>query len=211
MAVRIIDGDCLASLAALPAGIAQTCVTSPRNSGQFRKGVHAYRQQQPHWSREWLVMEYETKARSTGDIAREIGCTDCNVLFWLRKHGIPRRSVSAARALKHWGATGEANPMHGKVGASNPRYVDGTSPERQRMYAQGEGRAFLRAIYARDKYRCVRCGASKAGPRSLHVHHLAPWAGNPSLRFAAANAVTLCRLCHHWVHSKANGAREFLR
>lgn len=210
--ISILEGDALATLQTLPAGTFQTCVTSPRKAnGQFSKGVHAYRKPLPHWQREWLVEEYLGKSRSAGDIARDVGCTESNVLFWLRKHDIPRRSVSQARAIKHWGAGGASNPMHGKRGAANPRYVDGSSPERQRMYVRGEGRAFLRAIYARDGYRCVRCGAGKGGPRSLHVHHIAPWASNPALRFDQANAVTLCRACHHWVHSKANARREFLR
>lgn len=197
MGVTVLEGDALATL---------------RNArGQFRKGIHAYRQPQPHWQREWLEREYVHNARSSSDIANDIGCTDSNVLFWLRKHGIPRRSVGAARAVKHWGVSGARNPMHGKRGAANPRYIDGSSPERQRLYVRGEGRAFLRAIYARDGYRCVRCGGAKTGPRSLHVHHIAPWAGNPAMRFDPQNAITLCRSCHEWVHSKANTRREFLR
>jgi hypothetical protein len=195
---RVIEGDCLATLRTLP-------------DGRFRKGIHAYRQPRPHWRREWLLLEYVTKQKSAGDIAADIGCTEANVLFWLRKHDIARRTIAQARKAKRWGPSGEANPMHGKTGAANPRYVDGSSPERQRMYAQGVGRAFLRAIYARDSYRCVRCGAGKTAPRSLHAHHIAPWADNPALRFDANNAVTLCRPCHHWVHSNANSAREFLR
>ena len=39
--------------------------------------------------------------------------------------------------MKHWGAVGAANPMFGRTGALNPRYVDGSSPERQRGYVQG--------------------------------------------------------------------------
>lgn len=212
MSARIITGDCLATLRTLPGGAAQCCVTSLREeSGRFRKGVHSYRLPQPHWRREWLVTEYVVKKRSTGDIAAEIGCTGSNVTFWLRKHGITRRTVSQARNLKHWGAVGEANPMHGKTGAANPRFVDGSSPERQRMYARGEGRKFLQDVFARDGYRCVRCSAPKQGARSLHVHHLAPWAGNVALRFDATNVVAVCRTCHQWIHSKANAMREYLR
>lgn len=197
MGVTVIEGDCLATL------------RTP--DGRFKTGVHAYRTQQPHWSRDWLVAKYVTKARSAGDIAASIGCTESNVLFWLRKHNIARRSISEARGVKRWGASGADNPMHGKTGAANPRYVDGSAPERQRLYARGDGRAFLRAVYARDGYRCVRCRAPKTGPRTLHAHHLAPWAGNDALRFDMTNAVTLCRHCHQWVHSKANAFREYLR
>lgn len=181
------------------------------SGGRFKPGAHAWREPKPHWRRDWLVREYIELKRSAGDIAADIGCTDSNVLFWLKKHDIPRRSVSDARALKKWGSVGAANPMYGKTGAANPRYVDGSSPERQRLYVQSEGRAFLQAIYRRDGFQCVRCSAPKTAPKSLHVHHLKPWAGNPSLRFDAGNAVTLCRTCHSWVHSNANADREYIK
>jgi len=176
---------------------------------EFKPGQH-WRARQPHWERAWLVREYIELDRSTGEIAAQIGTTDANVLYWLKKHGIPRRSVSGARAIKKWAATGSANGMHGRTGALNPRYVDGSSPERQRLYGRGDGRAFLRRIYARDNFCCQRCSALSTGPRSLHAHHIRPWAGNPSLRFDDDNAVTLCRACHAWVHSKANLERAYL-
>jgi 5-methylcytosine-specific restriction endonuclease McrA len=179
------------------------------SQGHFVKGTH-WRERKPHWDAEWLRTQYVSSGRSTGDIAAECGCTDANILYWLARHGIPRRNVAEARALKHWGASGEANPMHGKTGAANPRYVDGSSPERQRLYAQGQGKAFIREILARDGYRCQRCSAPKTTPKSLHVHHVKPWAGNEQLRFDSKNAVTLCRDCHSWVHSRANADREFM-
>lgn len=178
-------------------------------NGQFLKDTH-WRPEAPHWNAEWLREQYVALGRSAGDIATEVGTTDAAIFYWLKKHSIPRRSVAQARALKHWGVTGEENPMYGKTGEANPRYVDGSSPERQRLYAQGHGREFLRLVLARDGYRCRRCGAGKTAPRSLHVHHIKPWAGNEALRFDADNAVTLCRDCHGWVHSRANADREFL-
>lgn len=153
---------------------------------------------------------YIGNRRSCGEIARDIGCTEANVIFWLRKHDIPRRTIAEARAVKHWGATGVANPMFGKTGALNPRFVDGGSPERQKMYARCEGKEFIRAILARDGFRCRRCSSKSTGPRTLHVHHLRPWAGNPTLRFDPLNVVTLCQRCHHWVHSKSNTGKEFI-
>lgn len=177
--------------------------------GRFVKGTH-WRRRKPHWDAVWLHEQYITLGRSTGDLAAECACTDGNILYWLGRHRIPRRGVSAARALKHWGVSGEANPMHGKTGAANPRYVDGSSPERQRLYVQGAGKAFLRDVLKRDGYHCKRCDAPKSVPKSLHVHHIKPWAGNEALRFDPTNAVALCRPCHSWVHSRANNNREFL-
>lgn len=179
-------------------------------NGQFRKGVHAYRQSRPHWDRLWLESRYVGLNMSAESIAVEAECTENNILFWLEKHQIPRRSMSEVRAIKYWGVSGEANPMFGKTGIANPRYVDGSSPERQRRYSQADGREFIKAVYKRDDYRCVKCSAPKAGPKTLHAHHILPWAGNPDLRFDLSNTVTLCRTCHHWVHSRENTAKEFL-
>lgn len=191
LTVTILTGDCMARLREIP------------------ERRH-WRAPKPHWQKEWLEREYVGKGRSAAEIAADCGCVENNILYWLDKHGIPRRTVSQARALKHWGMSGPANPMYGKTGEANPRFVDGGSPERQRLYVRGEGREFLDGILARDGFRCVRCGAGSTGPRSLHVHHLKPWAGNPALRFDKANVVTLCGACHRWVHSRKNTEREYL-
>ncbi len=179
-------------------------------TGRFRPGVHAYRAPKLHWDRAWLEREYSEKGRSASEIAAVAGCNENNILFWLQKHSIHRRAISQVRALKHWGLSGAANPMFRKFGRLNPNYVDGRTPERQRQYGRSKGKEFLRAVFARDKDRCVRCGACRAGPRSLHAHHIKPWDAAPKLRFDLANAVTLCRGCHRWVHSKKNVAREYL-
>jgi hypothetical protein len=181
----------------------------PDSNGRFQKGEH-WREPRPHWDEAWLRERYEVREMSSAEIAEEAGCTDGGILYWLAKHGIPRRSTSEARAAKHWGVTGENNPMHGRTGESNPNYKDGSSPLRQRMYARGEGNAFLRQILKRDGYRCRKCGEPKRGRKSLHVHHIRPWAGNPALRFDAENVVTLCRPCHSWVHSRDNSDGDYL-
>jgi hypothetical protein len=177
--------------------------------GRFVAGTH-WRPHRQHWDAEWLRARYVAEEMSAAEIAVSAGCTEGNIYYWLDKHEIPRRSISAARAVKYWGASGDANPMHGRTGALNPRYVDGGSPERQRLYAQGVGKAFLRSVLLRDGYECRMCGVGNTGRRSLHVHHIRPWAGNPSCRFDNANVVTLCQACHSWVHSKSNSEGVYL-
>lgn len=105
---------------------------------------------------------------------------------------------------------GNRNGMSGRTGQSNPNYKDGSSPKRQSLYASGAVKDIIRKVYARDSYRCVRCGAEKSKPKSLHAHHIKSWAGNPELRFELSNFVTLCRDCHSWVHSRANQERDYL-
>lgn len=178
-------------------------------NGRFVAGTH-WRRRKPHWDKAWLEKEYVTNLRSSADIAAEVGCKENNIHFWLAKHSIPRRSTSEVRSIKHWGIVGPANPMYGKRGPLCRTYIDGSSHERQTLLSRSEGRQFTRSVLARDNFKCVRCGAINTGKRSLHAHHLKPWAGNKELRFDLSNAVILCRKCHLWVHSKANAAREYL-
>lgn len=180
-----------------------------RPKGRFIKGTH-WRPEKPWWNREWLYNEYVNKKRSSYEIATEYGCISPNILKWLRKHNIPIRSTSEARAIKYWGSSGPANGMYGRRGAAHHSYKDGSSPERYIMFARSEGKEFLKSVYKRDGYKCRRCGKPKTVPKSIHAHHIKPWAGNPELRFDIDNAVTLCRSCHEWVHSNDNLLKEWL-
>jgi transposase-like protein len=125
------------------------------NKGQFKKGHH-WRQAQPFRDKAWLTREYAQLGRSTGDIAAQFGVTDAAVLFWLRKHGIPRRSISQARKLKRWGAVGADNPMWNRKGELNPNWKGGVTPERQAFYASAEWKRVCRVVWKRDKATCQR-------------------------------------------------------
>jgi hypothetical protein len=178
-------------------------------STEFKPGQH-WRKPTPFRDEEWLKKNYVDLQRSAGEIATDFGVTDAAVIFWLKKHGIPRRTIAEARAIKHWGLTGSENPMHGKFGPLNHNYVDGSSPERSRMYARSEGKEFLRTALRIGGYKCAKCEAGQAKANPLQVHHLKAWAGNPSLRFDLSNVAVLCRKCHLFVHSKKNINREFI-
>lgn len=86
-------------------------------NGQFIKGAH-WRPKAPHWEAAWLREQYVELGRSTGDIAAEAKTTDAAILYWLKKHGIPRRSVAQARAIKHWTVT--TKPFKGAHFATFP-------------------------------------------------------------------------------------------
>lgn len=120
-----------------------------------------------------------------------------------------QRLSEKASVPKPW-LRGEANWMFNRRGKDCPTFVSGSTPERQREYARGEGKEFLRQILERDNYTCKRCGAGNTGRRSLHVHHVKSWAGNEDLRFDASNVVLLCRSCHEWVHSNKNTSKDWL-
>lgn len=183
--------------------------SSRDKSGRFRKGTH-WRPHAIFRERPYLVEQYVEKKRSAKDIAVEHGVTENAILFWLTKLKIQRRTMVEVRSVKHWGLPGAANPMFGRCGSDNPRWIDGSSPERQRLYARSFWRELVLAVYKRDGFKCVRCGKSRAADRRLHAHHVRPWAGNPDARFDLANILTVCQPCHNWIHSRKNRARELL-
>jgi hypothetical protein len=175
---------------------------------EFKPGQH-WRKPQAFRDKDWLEREYVQNRRSCGDIAREFGVTDESVIYWLRKHDIPRRSVAEARAVKHWGSPGPANGMYGKRGAQVPNWQGGISPLRQAFYSSGDWKRAARIVGARDKGICRRCGKGPLGRWDSHIHHVIPF-GIESCRADPDNLVTLCRECHAFVHSKANVDREFI-
>lgn len=126
-----------------------------------------------------------------------------------KKHSAETRAVLSIKAsVPKPYLRGSANGMFGRTGEQNPRYVDGSSPERQRAYASAEWRRVQRIVRARDGFKCRSCGAEKNGGRSLHLHHFIPWAGNPESRFVPGNIVTLCASCHRAAHGKGGEANE---
>lgn len=183
---------------------------SSRNSRSEGLRPAKRREPKPYWSEDWLRREYVDQKRSAFDIAKECGGGETNVLYFLSKHNISRRSMVEIRKIKKWGLSGKANGMFGRCGDKNPRWIDGSSPERQTMYARSFWKELVRTVYARDGYKCLRCGSAHTMSNRLHAHHVKSWAGNPDARFDLSNILTLCKLCHNWVHSKKNTKREYL-
>lgn len=189
-------------------GMAKT----PRDKkGQFTKGTH-WRTATPIREREWLYEQYVTLKRASGDIAKDFGYTDSAVLFWLKKHGIPRRTTREIRQIKHWGTSGSDNPMWNKKGELNPRWKGGITPERQSFYLSSEWKSACSGVWKRDNATCQRCGVHKADSPDIpfHIHHIESFA-IVEKRADTKNLILLCEICHHWVHSKKNTKKEFLR
>ena len=160
--------------------------------------------------RDWLSQQYIQQKQSAADMAREAGCSGNTILNWLERFQIPRRSISETRTVKHWGASGEDNPMYGLCGADNPNWRGGSTPERQAFYASIEWCKVAQKVWRRDKGMCQRCHARQAGNRAMHIHHIAPFRVK-KLRCKLDNLILLCQECHHWVHSKSNVEGMFVK
>jgi 5-methylcytosine-specific restriction protein A len=177
-------------------------------STEFKKGEH-WRSEQPFWDRDWLLDEYLTKGHSSHEIAESFGVTEGAILFWMRKHGIKRRTISEVRKVKHWGADGCKNPMFGKLGKQNPHYKHGLTPERQSLYSKNEWKQVCKIVRERDKNVCKKCGIHISG-RNKHIHHIKPFKSDISERTNPENLITVCSKCHGFIHSKNNINHELL-
>ena len=182
-----------------------------KNSGQFKKGQH-WREHVVFREKDWLIENYVLKKRSTGEIAQEFGVTDAAILFWLRKHGIQRRTVSEARDIKHWGLSGPDNPMWNRLGELNPRWLGGVTAERQAFYASQEWKSACSEVWKRDKETCQRCGLVHADDPCVpfHIHHVTSFSVK-ELRAEVSNLLLVCEPCHQWIHSRRNVNREYLQ
>ena len=182
-----------------------------KNSGQFKKGQH-WREHVVYREKDWLIENYDLKKRSAGEIAAEFSVTDAAILFWLRKHGIQRRTVSEARGFKHWGLSGSDNPMWNRLGELSPRWLGGVTAERQAFYASQEWKSVCSEVWKRDKATCQRCGLVRDTDLGIpfHIHHVTSFAAK-ALRAEASNLLLVCEPCHHWIHSRRNVNREYLQ
>ena len=177
-------------------------------STEFQKGHH-WRDVKPYWEKKWLEWQYADLGKSAKEIADEQGCGENNILFFLRKHQIRRRTMAQVRATKHWGAKGNANAMYGKTGAENPNWKGGVTPERQAFYCSHEWTSAVGIVWKRAKHRCQRCGRHSSPTGDFHIHHIVSFAV-PELRCEPTNLALLCPPCHWWVHSKANIEGDFI-
>ena len=85
-----------------------------------------------------------------------------------------------------------------KLGKNNPNWKGGISSSNQVIRRSLEYKLWREAVFKRDNYVCIWCGArSKKGKSAyLNVDHIKPFADYPELRFAIDNGRTLCMDCH---------------
>jgi hypothetical protein len=63
----------------------------------------------------------------------------------------------------------------------------------RRIRASTKLQEWRKAVFARDKYTCQKCGARNC---YLQAHHIKQFAYHPELRFEVSNGQTLCKPCH---------------
>lgn len=124
----------------------------------------------------------------------------------IRAATIARGGVPYLRNGVHW--------LTGQPPSANGRWKGGATPERQAFYRSPEWKAACKAVWARADAKCERCGKDhrdrdrRTEPK-FHIHHIVSFQVR-ELRAEPSNLALLCRPCHLFVHSNANGEREFL-
>lgn len=78
------------------------------------------------------------------------------------------------------------------MGANNPRWRGGITPENARIRASNDYKVWRLAVFTRDNFTCQDCGSGK----SLNADHIRPFAFFPELRLDVNNGRTLCEPCH---------------
>lgn len=113
-------------------------------------------------------------------------CADCGA-------ELPSRQARRCRACER------KNPAGGPGrGADHHFWRGGTSSERKLIYASREYKAWRNAVFTRDDYTCVLCGARSAAgaPVELEADHIIPWSERRDLLYDVSNGRTLCVPCH---------------
>lgn len=72
--------------------------------------------------------------------------------------------------------------------------------------------AWRKAVFERDGYKCVFCGAKNGNGKTvvLHADHIKPYARFPDLRLDVSNGRTLCKPCHKSTPTYGGGSRAVL-
>ena len=136
----------------------------------------------------YLKYLYINKKLSTTQIGKIIGCSCQNIWEHLVRFQIKLRTKSSSKL-------GILNPMYGRCGRKNPRYI----PNLIRKYPRKFNIKLKEQIRKRDNYTCVNCGIKeKDYRRNLDIHHK----DHNKYNLNTNNLVTLCQACHRAITNK---------
>lgn len=129
-------------------------------------------------------------------------CKSCAMKIATKGRRPSQASLDALRLAR----VGQPGPFRGqkRPEISGPKchlWRGGVTTEHERIRKSVEYKAWRRAVFERDGFRCVGCGA--VGGR-LNADHIKSFARFPALRFDVSNGRTLCVPCHKKTDSYLN-------
>jgi len=80
-------------------------------------------------------------------------------------------------------------------GEKNPHWIDGRTPEYERVRHSEQMKQWRFYIFKRDNFTCQKCGVKGDG-KNIEAHHIKSFSKYPKLRFDVDNGQTLCKHCH---------------
>ena len=103
---------------------------------------------------------------------------------------------------------GKKPPYNG--GDRHWNWQGGKTPLNKRIRVSKEYKLWRSAVFERDNYACIWCGAKSQKGQTvfLHADHIKPFAYYPELRLAIDNGRTLCVSCHRTTDTYAGRAKS---
>lgn len=84
-------------------------------------------------------------------------------------------------------------------GNKNPRWIDGRTPENERIRKSIELRLWREGVFVRDNWTCQNCGQYGV---QVNAHHIKNFAQAIELRTSIGNGITFCKTCHKIFHKQ---------
>jgi 5-methylcytosine-specific restriction endonuclease McrA len=91
-------------------------------------------------------------------------------------------------------------------GEAHYAYRNGAFQRNLSLRRQPEYLVWRKAVFERDRYRCLDCGDDRGG--NLRAHHEKPMGEFPELAYDVDNGTTLCHTCHELRHFKHDSIRN---
>ncbi len=134
-------------------------------------------------------------ARKYCDEHRERPCLHCGTRFPFRERGVDAKFCS--KKCK----TDASRGLRGELAAN---WKGGRVAEKQLIRGRIEYLEWRLAVFCRDNWTCLDCGARSGNGKRvhLHAHHIKEFSQYPELRMVVSNGLTLCKSCHHKRHRK---------
>lgn len=124
--------------------------------------------------------------------------TNKNKVWTPKQKGIVSKRMKELHSGKEKTAQHRSKMSEANRGKKSHFWRGGLTEENKILRNSLEYRNWRDAVYKRDNYTCVECGAkSKKGKAViLNADHIKPWSLYPVLRFQVSNGRTLCINCH---------------
>lgn len=164
-------------------------------------------------SKKFKIKSYRaTLAKYCSQVCYGISCRGIvpKSAFKKGRHPSPKTEFKSGVRHRYFGKASPASGKHWKHppstiynqkdkpklmirGINHWNWQGGITPESKRERNKLEHKLWREAIFKRDNYTCVLCGATKV---YLNADHIKPFALYPELRLSLDNGRTLCVNCH---------------